>query len=77
VVSLKPVLPRKATLNASRVRFLLSLQPLPGFNRTYVLFDSNGGELRRHDRRSAGAVFLPADKAGNTPQFDLGISSNG
>jgi hypothetical protein len=46
-----PVLPRTARLDVRRVRFLLKLRPLPGFYRTYCLFDSKGGDLRRHYRK--------------------------
>lgn len=77
MASAKAILPRKATLDASRVAFLIRLRPLPGFFRTYCLFDAAGGELRRHGRRPAGASSPLADHVAESLLTNLGISSNG
>jgi hypothetical protein len=45
------LLPQRAFLDLGRVRFLLRLQPLPGFFRTYALFTSDGGQLAKGHRR--------------------------
>ena len=44
-------LPKRATLDLGRVRFLLRLFPLPGFGRTHALFDSDGGKLQAGKRK--------------------------
>lgn len=74
-----PVLPRTARLDVRRVRFLLKLRPLPGFYRTYCLFDSKGGDLRRHTRKGVNNPSqvggLSDRTASNTSPFipSLGI----
>lgn len=72
-----PVLPRTARLDVRRVRFLLKLRPLPGFYRTYCLFDSKGGDLRRHTRKldhNPSQVGGLSDRtASNTSPFSLNL----
>ena len=46
-------LPNRATLDLSRLQFLLRLYPLPGFRRTHALFDSDGGKLQGGEKRKA------------------------
>lgn len=71
-----PVLPRIARLDVRRVRFLLKLRPLPGFYRTYCLFDSKGGDLRRHYRKGEkdpSKVGGYDRSASNTSPFSLNL----
>lgn len=46
-------LPNRATLDLSRLQFLLRLYPLSGFRRTHALFDSDGGKLQAGRRRKS------------------------
>lgn len=51
------LLPARAFLDVGRVRFLLRLLPLPGFRRTHVLFDSEGGQLQSGARKPRPKMF--------------------